>query len=135
MGDIKGWIKQIDIDLANCHLYCITANDLYVYDLNGNLMRSYKDCHRARITACVYSPTSKVLITGSEDCEIKVWALIGGTKPIGELRGHTGPITNLTLNPYNSNLIISSSTDGTIKMWSLDVMQLIYEYDQFYLSN
>jgi WD40 repeat protein len=129
MNWINNWIKRIEVDTVNCHLYCCTRTDLYIYDFNGSLIRIYKDCHRLSITTCVYSPNAKVVLTGSEDAEIKVWSLAGGQIEI--FRGHTSSVTNLVLNPYNSNLVISSSLDGTIKMWSLDVMQMIYELNYF----
>lgn len=90
-------------------------------------MRSYRKIHAQFITCCVYSPSAKVVLTGSEDSEIKIWSLNGGY--IDTFRGHAKSVTNLILNPYNSNLVLSSSLDGFVKMWSLDVMQCIYEYD------
>jgi WD40 repeat protein len=59
------------------------------------------------------------------DCEIKVWSIAGGLIEI--FKGHKRTLTKLLLNPHNQNLVLSSSLDGTVKMWSLDVMQLIYE--------
>lgn len=106
-------------------MFCCTKNDLFIYDFNGNLLRSFKSLHDSSISCCVYSPISRYLLTGSEDASIKIWSLNGGF--IEEFRGHSKTVTNLILNPYNSNLVISSSLDGSIKMWSLDVMQLIYE--------
>lgn len=88
-------------------------------------MRHYIDVHRMAITCCVYSPTAKVVVTGSLDTEVKVWSLAGGL--LETFRGHSKAITKIILNPYNSNLIISSSLDGIIKMWSLDIMQPIYQ--------
>ena len=106
-------------------MYCCTRTDLCIYDFNGSLIRVYQECHRLAITTCVYSPNAKVVLTGSEDADIKVWSLTGGKIEI--FRGHTNCVTNLVLNPHNSSLFISSSLDGTIKMWSLDIMQMIYE--------
>lgn len=128
----KKWIRKIEVDTINCHLYCCTTTDLYIYDFNGHLMRTYVNCHQFTITACLYSPISKVVLTGSEDSTIKIWSLSGGH--IDTFRGHTRAITHLVLNPHYSNLVISSSKDGSIKMWSLDVMQMIYEYVVIYFK-
>ena len=82
------------------------------------------------ITSCVYSPTARVVLTGSLDSEIKVWSLDGGLLEV--LRGHSRAITNLVLNPYNSNVVLSSSLDGIIRLWSLDIMQPIYQLNLIY---
>ena len=121
----KDWIKKIDIDSLNNHLYCCTARDLFIYDFNGNMMRHYPNVHKMAITCCVYSPTAKVVITGSVDNDIKIWSLAGGL--IETFRAHSMPISSIVLNPHNSNLVLSSSLDGTIKMWSLDIMQQVYQ--------
>ena len=126
MNISKDWIRKIDIDTDNYQLYCCTNSDLYIYDFNGRLIRTYLEVHRMTITCCVYSPKSKLVITASADTTIKVWSLIGGLTSV--FKGHTKAITKLLLNPKDSNLVISSSLDGFIKIWSLDIMQQIYEY-------
>lgn len=120
------WIRKIEIDTVNLHLYCCTTLDLYIYDFDGRLMRSFIEIHRAPITSCLYSATSRAVLTGSMDNDIKVWSLNGGL--LHTFRGHSQPVSNLILNPFNSNLVISSSVDGTIRMWSLDIMQSVHEY-------
>jgi len=119
------WFKKIDIDSVNCQLYCCTERDLFIYDFNGNLIRHYAAMHKMAITCCVYSPTAKVVITGSADGDIKVWSSAGGL--LETFRAHSLPISSLILNPHNTNLILSASLDGSIKMWSLDIMQQIYQ--------
>ncbi len=127
--NFKDWVKKIDIDSLNCHLYCCTAKDLFIYDFNGNMLRHYENVHKLAVTCCVYSPTARVVITGSLDCEIKIWSLAGGL--LETFKGHSMPISSIILNPHNSNLILSASLDGTIKMWSLDIMQPIYQLTLF----
>ena len=121
----KEWIKRLEVDVVNHHLYCCTDRNLLIYDFNGNLLRHYKNIHSLVVTCSVYSTTSKLLLTGSMDTEIKVWSIAGGL--IETFRGHCRPVTKLLLNPFNSNSVLSSALDGTIKMWSLDIMQLIYQ--------
>lgn len=119
------WVKKIDIDSINCQLYCCTERDLFIYDFNGNLMRHYASVHKMAITCCVYSPSAKVVVTGSADGDIKVWSSGGGL--LESFRAHSLPISSLILNPHNTNLILSASLDGSIKMWSLEIMQQIYQ--------
>jgi WD40 repeat protein len=90
-------------------------------------MRSFKNCHEDKLTACVYSPTAKLIITSSHDATIKVWSVAGDF--VDSLSGHTKSVTSLLLSPYNANIFLSSSADGTVKVWSLDIMQSLYEYE------
>jgi WD40 repeat protein len=92
-------------------------------------MRNLNEIHKMAITCCVYSPEAKYLITGSADTDIKIWSLNGGL--METLRIHFKAVTRLVLDPFNANLVLSSSLDGSVKMWSLDVMQVLYEY-KFY---
>ena len=125
----KDWIKKIEIDIANCHLFCCSTNDLYIYDFNGNLMRHFQDLHKMSITAVCYSPKHKLVLTGSLDSNVKAWNLQGLL--VQTFSGHSKAITKLILNPFNSNLVLSSSIDGFVKMWCLDTMQEIYEWEPF----
>ncbi len=120
-------IKTTQVDIINCHLYVCASNDLFVYDLNGTLMRSYLNCHEACVTACTFSASSKLIITASDDGTIKVWSLSGDL--IHTLTGHTKQVNCLLISPHDANTFISSSMDGMIRIWSLDAMQSLYEYD------
>lgn len=119
------WIRKMEIDTLNCHLYCCANLDLYIYDFNGHMLKSFKNIHRLAITCCVYSPNTKLIITGSADTQIKIWSLNGAL--MDTFRGHSKPITKLLLLPHNSNIILSASLDGCVKVWSLDIMQQIYQ--------
>lgn len=118
---------MIEIDSANCHIYCCSDTSLYIYDFNGNLLRQLDHCHELAITTCVYSSKSKCILTGSIDGFVKVWSLAGGL--VETFRAHSRPVTRLVLNPLNSNLVLSASLDGSLKLWSLDIMQLVYQLD------
>ncbi|KAJ5079056.1 wd repeat-containing protein [Anaeramoeba ignava] len=47
---------------------------------------------------------------------------------VSQLKGHTGFITDIKLNPSNSNEIFSSSIDGTIRRWNINEASLINTY-------
>jgi WD40 repeat protein len=115
------------VDSVNNHLYCCTDRNLMIYDFNGNLLRYYENIHKLVVTCSVYSTSSKLLVTGSLDTEIKVWSITGGL--IETFRAHTRAVTKLLLNPYNANCLFSSSLDGTVKIWSLDIMQMLYQWE------
>ena len=88
-------------------------------------MRHFPDLHKMSITAVCYSSSAKLVLTGSLDSKVKAWSLQGIL--VQTFSSHSKSITKLMLNPFNSNLVLSSSIDGFIKMYSLDTMQEIYE--------
>ena len=57
-------------------------------------------------------------------CTVKVWSLTGGL--VETFRSHSRSVTNLLLHPDDSSLVLSSSLDGSVKVWSLDIMELMY---------
>jgi WD40 repeat protein len=122
----KDWIKKMEIDIVNYQLYCCANTDLYIFDLNGKLVRQFVDIHKAQITCCVYSNKHRLVITGSADAVIVTSSLIGGGQ-MGVFRGHSKSITKLLLHPKNSDLIISSSLDSSIRIWSLPIMQQVFQ--------
>ncbi|CAG5133957.1 unnamed protein product, partial [Candidula unifasciata] len=118
-----GWVKHVELDHSLEHLYCCSDHDLYVYDLEGNLLFKFERAHSMSITGCRYSRHATVLITSSLDSEVKVWSLLGGLVHI--FRGHSRAVTNLILHPATSSIVITCSLDGTVRMWSLDTMDCL----------
>ena len=69
------------------------------------------------------------LITGHRDNIIRVWERPGVAKPaegeteikpLAELKGHTQPVSQLLPHPTDANQCVSSSPDGTARLWRLD---------------
>ena len=76
--------------------------------------------HNKNIT-CLLKYNNNKLISGSNDCSIRIWDLIGG-KSLLTLIGHTQSITCLSvfaLNQSNTSHLASGSEDFLIKIWDL----------------
>lgn len=56
---------------------------------------------------------------------VKVWSLTGGL--VHTFRGHSRAVTNLLIHPQTSSIIITCSLDGSLRMWSLDTMDVFYK--------
>ena len=41
-------------------------------------------------------------------------------------RGHSRSVTGIVLHPETSTLVLTSSMDGSVRMWSLDIMEPMY---------
>eukprot|EP00758_Cryptobia_borreli_P004839 Tbor_TRINITY_DN4607_c0_g1::TRINITY_DN4607_c0_g1_i1::g.14918::m.14918/K16482/POC1; centriolar protein POC1 len=83
-----------------------------------SLQKSFRG-HRNAVTSSAFCPsaarTYQQLVSGSRDGNLLLWS----TKPtVRALRlvGHRGPVTDVCYNTMG-NLIVSSSVDGTIRLW------------------
>ena len=57
---------------------------------------------------------------------VKVWSPTGGL--VHTFRGHARAISNVILHPDNSMLVITSSLDGSVRLWSLETMECLYRW-------
>ena len=55
---------------------------------------------------------------------VKVWTLNGGL--INVFRSHSKAVTDVVLHPETSMMVLTASLDGSVKIWSLDIMELLY---------
>ncbi|XP_063952989.1 uncharacterized protein LOC129257363 [Lytechinus pictus] len=125
LESVKGsWIKKVELNEQFQHIYCCSDTSVQCYDMDGKLLFEIERAHDAQINACKYSPQARLLITCSNDHEVKVWTLNGGL--INVFRSHTKPVTDVVLHPHTSMIVLTSSLDGSIKIWSLDIMELLY---------
>jgi WD repeat/SOCS box-containing protein 1 len=60
-----------------------------------------------------------ILATGLRNGRIRLWDAVTGVLKL-ELCDHTGTVTDLSFAPHGSMLLVSSSVDGTLKLWDLD---------------
>jgi WD40 repeat protein len=72
--------------------------------------------HGANISALVFSPDGKFIVSGSEDSTLKLWDPNSGVE-LRTLRGHTNIVTAVALNPDGSQ-IASASLDHTLRLWN-----------------
>ena len=74
--------------------------------------------HRGAVNCAVFGDNgSNILATGGRDTEIVVWDTLAEVG-VCRLTGHKGEITGLVF-LSRSDLLVSSSKDGTIKVWSI----------------
>ena len=64
-----------------------------------------------------------LLLSGSEDFEIKVWLPLESSDSIFTLQGHLGVITSLFM--ISENLLASASMDKKLKIWRLSEQMLL----------
>ena len=72
--------------------------------------------HRDIINDIAFSPDGKTIATASNDNQIKLWNLDGGS--IDTLSGHEGSVKKIVFSSDGNNLV-SISSDRTIKLWDV----------------
>ncbi|XP_038668103.1 uncharacterized protein LOC119973753 isoform X2 [Scyliorhinus canicula] len=113
------WVTKVELDVATQQVFCCSVQALFCYDTEGKLLLEIPNPHKSSPTACIYSSYTKEILTCSTDCEIKAWSNMGIYTHT--FTGHTRAVTNLLLHPETSSIFISSSKDGSIRFWSLDI--------------
>ncbi|KZP17839.1 WD40 repeat-like protein [Athelia psychrophila] len=68
--------------------------------------------------------SDKRLVSGSDDCEIRLWNTETHTAVGGSLKGHTGAVMTVIWSP-DGKYIISGSKDQTIRVWNAETGEAV----------
>src|SRR5262249_47597966 len=107
-------------DPAGTHLACAWLNDrdakgFAQFDLaTGRQMARFAPVGE-EIRGIAFSPDGRHLVTGSEDCLVRVWDAAGGTYR-QTFEGHTGLINAVAFGP-DGRVVLSGSVDQTFRQW------------------
>lgn len=77
-----------------------------------------KEEHDGLVTCIDRKFDSETAVSGSSDCRIKIWDL-NEALSVRTFRGHDFPITSVSLNPLDTNCLISTSEDGKAVFWDM----------------
>ncbi|KAK4677649.1 NACHT and WD40-domain containing NOD-like receptor 2 [Podospora pseudoanserina] len=83
-----------------------------------NACRQTLEGHSDSVYSVAFSPDSKWIASGSEDCTIKIWHLETGSCQ-QTLEGHSSWVRSVVFSP-DSKWIASGSGDCTVKIWDLE---------------
>ena len=72
--------------------------------------------HKGEATSIAVSSDGKFLVSGGEDKLARVWN-VGTRELVKECAGHSGTVTSVVF--LSSDIVASSSQDGTVRIWSL----------------
>lgn len=72
--------------------------------------------HTANVTAIAYSAQGKWIVTGSEDCSVKVWDVRSAQVQRNYM--HDAPVNDVVVHP-NQGELISCDQNGSVKIWDL----------------
>lgn len=99
--------------------------------------------HMDTIRGLLFVPEIDTLTSISEDCTVKLWSVRnleqnyqeneGNAEPYITLRGHTGPLFQITGLKYNKNRIIyTAGSEGIIRVWNLPHIEEVNQYGDTY---
>jgi WD40 repeat protein len=127
------------------HLYLEKKNALFVadsegmvhmwkpkYDFKSELVRSAFKAHLGPIFKFMYLKDSSLLLSGSADRTLKLWDVWDREKSgaqccVQTLVGHGGTVLDIA---YHQGMLVSCSTDKTIRVWMSDSNRgiMLYPY-------
>ncbi len=93
------------------------SGDLMIYLVSSGINISMLRGHADAIKTTDSSPDSRLGLTGSDDCTVRVWDL-SGEQCLAVLEGHVAPIRSVRWFP-NCSMLASGSVDGAIRLWGL----------------
>lgn len=123
-GDINFlvWHPKGDVVLAgsgDCTVWmwsCMGKEAAFMQVLSG---------HGGSVGAGVFAKEGKVIVTGGDDGEVRVWAPKSGkctkTWECGE-----APVTSLAVSPMDESLVCATLQDGTLRVFNLESQREVF---------
>ena len=89
-----------------------------IWDLNnGKQLDSFED---EGVTGSTFSPDGEIATFGSKAGNIKFWHSFNGKMEVNTmLTGHSSTINDVSFSPNDRNMLVSISSDKTVKLWNL----------------
>ncbi|KAG8774859.1 hypothetical protein FRC12_001790 [Ceratobasidium sp. 428] len=80
--------------------------------------------HHKEVTALAYSPDGAYIVSGSEDCTLRIWDVRTGRMVGQPLEGHTKRVSSVSFSPDGTH-VVSGSYDKTIRIWDVDACRML----------
>lgn len=114
------------------YLYVACERNLYLYRYStGQRIHSAHSLHELSITCLLFDEKTGYVLTGSKDKMIRVWNCQHHL--VCSFDKHTDAITGLIRPTVNTKdpplIVISSSLDGTLRLWNVEKNACMYTHD------
>ena len=73
--------------------------------------------HAGTVTSVAFSPSDKILASGSVDQRVRLWDLTTG-QHLHTFSNHTSKISTVAFT--RDDVLVTGSSDGTVFIWNLD---------------
>ncbi|HUR53605.1 MAG TPA: WD40 repeat domain-containing protein, partial [Gemmataceae bacterium] len=92
-------------------------NAVCVWDTVTGLLKWRADEHTNPVVCVAFSADGRLLASGDERGEVRVWAVSDG-RPLGTFGGHAGRVFALAFSP-DGKALLSGSADKSVRTWRL----------------
>uniref|UniRef100_H2XNQ0 WD repeat-containing protein on Y chromosome n=1 Tax=Ciona intestinalis TaxID=7719 RepID=H2XNQ0_CIOIN len=107
----KKVIYKLECDTILFEISCVKIHNIMVF------RRSYF-CIRKGVLCLTYDPEWNLIVTGSRDCDVRVWNPYVIAKSSAVLKGHNSAVLNVVVRSFDHQ-IISVSKDKNVRVWDL----------------
>ena len=108
-----------DVDISpdgNLALLASSTEIIYLMDLESREVIQTLQGHTEIVDSVSFSPNGKTAVSGGRD-DVVIWWEVETGRIINRFTGHTGDIRRVAF--LNQNQIVSSSDDGSVRIWNL----------------
>jgi len=89
-----------------------------VWDADNGSSLSPPLVHDSKVIAVTFSPDGESVVAGCDDGTARLWRVTSGAWWSAVLYHH-GPVTAVAFHPTNNRLILTASTDGSARLWTM----------------
>ncbi len=121
-SDLGKYITAITTDPDANFVFVATGKDLKMVSLSTDKVEKTFSAHTAAINSIAVN-AQKQIVTASDDKTAILWNW--DAKVLQTLKGHTGPVRSVSLNP-KGNWVTTASQDGTSRVWQAETGKLLW---------
>ena len=100
-----------------------TDSQVCLSDLSGKMLRSYKGIPVEDGLTCemMLLPKQQYLAIGLRNGYLCVCKYLSNLSVLFSIKAHLKPVNTLTAHPTYTNMVLTGSTDGFIRIWNVEV--------------
>jgi len=128
-----GYVRSLTFSLDGTLLVSgSNDNTIKLWDVQtGGVVKTFCG-HTDLVLSVSISADNTVIASGSQDKTICLWDI--GTGQCCVIEEHKGYVNTVSFSPTNPQLLLSASTDGTVRQWGIDGHQIGPTYAGSYVA-
>ncbi|CAD5113877.1 DgyrCDS3040 [Dimorphilus gyrociliatus] len=123
LSDTKGGCYTLKFSPNGLSLACACKDGnsypLYIYELPGGQLRGYFNGHFGLVYSTAWSHNSKLLVSASSDCTVRVWDIEEMKSEPCKVLPHPNFVYTALFHPRVPSIIVTGGFDNIIRVWSI----------------